>query len=587
MEDMIIASSSSREAISAAPPSVSSPKKAAGGWRSIKYILGNESFEKLASMGLIANLTVYLQTQYNMDGILVVNVFNVWSGSSNLTPLAGAFLSDAYLGRFCTLLYGSISSFLGMVIITLTAGVHDLRPVSCHGETNCEQPHSWQLAILFVGLALLAIGAGGIRPCNIAFGADQFDTRTESGRAQLASFFNWWYFSFTVALIIALTVVVYVQTNVSWVVGYAIPAACLFFSISVFLIGRNTYMIKKAQGSVFVDIFKVIVAALKKRSLELASGHSLYDPSMVEWDQQESKLDHTDKFKFFDKAAILADPSELNENGMPRNSWRLCSVHQVEQLKLLLGVVPVWFTGICCFITMDQMSTFGLMQAIQSNNSIGNFKIPPGWMGLSSMIALSIWIFIYEKIYLVQANKSSKKDKRLTMRQRINIGIIMAILCMLVAAGVEKKRRDLALKNGSLVSPMHILVLIPQFALSGLNEAFTAVAVMEFFSTHLPESMRTIAGAIFFLSLSAASYLNTALVNLVHHLTGRNGKSPWLGGHDLNKIRVENYYYLTAGLAALNLLYFNLFSYRYVKNNADVTESSRQEENDLEKKATA
>ncbi|KAG8647681.1 hypothetical protein MANES_09G097200v8 [Manihot esculenta] len=495
-----------------------------------------------------------------------------------------------FLCEFCDSELRAFTGFIlflykGTVIITLTAGINDWRPASCHGYVDCEQPHRWQLAILYVGLALLAIGAGGIRPCNIAFGADQFDTRTESGRAQLTSFFNWWYFSFTVALVLALTVVVYVQTNISWVVGYAIPAGCLFFSILVFLIGRHVYIMKKPQGSVFIEIFKVIVAAFKKRSLDLASGHSLYDPPLSGWDQGEAKLDRTDKFKFYDKAAVIADPSELNEEGKPRNSWRLCSVHQVEQLKLLVGVVPVWFTGIGCFITMDQMSTFGLMQAIQSNNSVGKFKIPPGWMGLSSMIALSIWIFIYEKIYL-PAKRNSKKDKRLTMRQRINIGIVMAILCMLVAAGVEKKRRELALKNGSLVSPLHLLLLIPQFSLSGLIEAFSAVAIMEFFTTHLPESMRTIAGAIFFLSSSAASYLNTVLVNIVHHWTSKNGQTPWLGGHDLNKIRLENYFYLTAGLAVLNLLYFNLFSCRYL-NISDVPGSSGQEESDLELKATA
>ncbi|KDP24544.1 hypothetical protein JCGZ_25108 [Jatropha curcas] len=590
MENVIISSSnSSREGIIAAPPFSTSSKKSGGGWRSIKYILGNESFEKLASMSLIANLTVYLQTQYNMDGILMVNVFNIWSGSSNLTPLAGAFISDAYLGRFRTLLYGSFASFLGMGTITLTAGISSLRPISCHKEDDCQHPQYWQLAVLYVGLALLAIGAGGIRPCNIAFGADQFDTRTEKGRAQLTSFFNWWYFSFTVALVIALTIVVYVQTNVSWVAGYAIPTCCLFLSISIFLMGKHTYLIKKAQGSVFVDIIKVIVAAIRKRNLDLASGYTLYDPPHVEWDEQEPKLAHTDKFKFLDKAAMISDPSELDEQGMPLNSWRLCSVHQVEHLKLLLGVVPVWFTGIGCFITMDQMNTFGLMQAIQSNNIIGNFKFPPGWMGLTSMIALSTWIFIYEKIYLGHATNRSKKIKRLTLKQRINIGITMAIICMLVAAAVEKERRNLALRHGSFMSPMSIFVLLPQFALSGLNEAFTAVAIMEFFTTHLPETMRTVAGAIFFLSSSVASYLNTVLVNVVHHVTGKNGKSPWLGGHDLNRIKIDNYFYLIAGLATLNLLYFNLFSSRYLKNNVDIPmpESIQDQGKDKEMKATA
>lgn len=453
-----------------------------------------------------------------------------------------------------------------MGVMTLTAGIAGLRPLNCSGASNCQHPQNWQLGLLFVGLGLLTIGAGGVRPCNIAFGADQFDTRTEKGKAQLESFFNWWYFSFTVALVIALTAVVYVQTNVSWVIGYALPTLCLLFSISIFLIGKRTYIITKAQGSVFVDIAKVIVAAYRKRrvSLELAFGHRLYDPAIIESEQHVSKLAHTDMFRFFDKAAVITDPGELDDQGLPKNSWRLCSLQQVEQLKLLIGIVPVWFTGIGCFITMDQMNTFGLMQAIQSNNSIGNFNIPPGWMGLVSMICLSIWIFIYEQVYVPQAKKRSKKDSRLTLRQRINTGIVMAILCMVVAGIVEKKRRDLAVKQGSLRSPQSMLLLVPQFALSGLNEAFAAVAIMEYFTNHLSESMRTIAGAIFFLSFSFTSYLNTILVNVVHHVTK---KSPWLGGRDLNRVKLDHYYFLIAFLAALNLLYFNFIAHRYLVKN--------------------
>ncbi|CAN1275502.1 Protein NRT1/ PTR FAMILY 2.8 [Linum perenne] len=277
------------------PPNRTEP----GGWQSVKYILGNESFEKLASMGLIGNLTLYLQSKYNMDSILVVNVFNVWSGSSNLTPLIGAFLSDAYLGRFRTLLYGSIASFL---------------------------------------------------------------------------------------------------------------------------------------------------------------------------------------------------------------------------------------------------------------------------------------------VYLPIAKRNTNKDKRMTMRQRINTGIVMSFLCMIVASSVEKKRRSLALEHKSYISPLSIFALLPQFALSGLTEAFAAIAVMEFLTTHLPESMRTIAGAVFFLSLSVSSYLNAALVNLVHRITAGYGHRPWLGGRDLNQSRIDNFFTLIAALAVVNLLYFNFFSCRYLKPSAQKSSESVDVEDGLGKK---
>ncbi|KAH9719854.1 protein NRT1/ PTR FAMILY 2.8 [Citrus sinensis] len=526
--------------------------KKPGGWRAIKYILGNETFEKLASMSLISNITVYLQTNYNLGGVLLVNIVTIWSGSSNITSLLGAFVSDAYLGRFRTLLVGSIASLLGMLIMTLTAGIHQLRPSSCSDPPNCPQPQGWQFCVLFAALTLLSIGAGGIRPCNIAFGADQFDTTTEKGRAQLESFFNWWYFSFTVALVVVLTGVVYIQTNVSWVLGFAIPTACLAFSITLFLLGRRCYIYIKPAGSVFSDMAKVVVAACRKRCFSVEPGceHNYYDPPLM------IKLKRTNRFNH-----------ELQEQGTPKNGWRLCSLQQVEQLKCLIAILPVCVSGIACFISMDQQNTFGILQAIQMNKSVGpHFKMPPAWMNITSMLALSLWILIYERLYIPVATKIAGKVKRLTLQQRIKTGIVMSILCMLVAGSVEKRRRELALKHDSFVSPMSLLILLPQYALSGLTEAFAAVAIMEFFTNQMPESMRTVAGAAFFLSLSVASYVSSLVINIIHRVTKRTGNSPWLGGHDLNKNRLDYYYYIIAGLGAVNFVYFSFFASHFVVN---------------------
>ncbi|KAL4398700.1 hypothetical protein AHAS_Ahas01G0318100 [Arachis hypogaea] len=465
----------------------------AGGWRSVYYIIGNESFEKLASMSLISNLTMYLLTRYNLSAIFVVNVVQIWNGSSNVASIIGAFISDTYLGRFRTLLFGSIASLLGILIMTLTAGIHQLRPANCTDRPHCQWPQLWQLGILFFALAMLSVGAGGIRPCNIAFGADQFDTKTEKGRAQLESFFNWWYFTFTIALVIALTGIVYIQTNVSWTLGFAIPTLCLAFSIAIFLIGQHTYIRKKPQGSVFSDMAKVITAVCRKCKLKTSDRTRYYDPGPSELDHNNVRLVRTDRFKFLEKAAIISDPSELNEQLKPKNVWRLCSLQQVEELKCLLGILPVWVTGICCFIVMDQQNTFGVLQVIQTNRSIGkHFKVPPGWMNLVSMCCCH---------------------------------------------------------------SLHCRVSMKPFA---------AVSIMEFFTTEMPESMRTVAGAVFFLSLSIANYLGSLIVNIIHKATSHGGRNSWLGGNDLNDNKLDYYYYLIAALGVLNFVYFNFFASHFL-----------------------
>ncbi|KAJ0232316.1 Protein NRT1/ PTR FAMILY 2.8 [Hirschfeldia incana] len=538
--------------------------KPKGGWRAIKYIIANESFEKLASMSLIGNLSVYLTTKYNLGGVFLVNIINIWSGSCNFLSIPGAIVSDAYLGRFWTLLLGSIASFLGMGIIALTAALPHLRPQACNDPTNCSNPpERWQLAVLFAGLGLLAIGAGGIRPCNIAFGADQFDTSTKKGKSHLETFFNWWYFSFTVALVIALTGVVYIQTNISWVIGFVIPTACLALSVTTFLIGHHTYILAKPMGSVFTDMVKVVAAACKKRKVGSGEGVTFYlgpsnDGSSTTLVQNRQRL------RFVDKAAVVADPNELNEEGEAKNNWRLCSVEQVKNLKCVTEVLPVWVTGIACFMLTDQQNIYGILQAIQMEKTFGhNFQVPAGWMNLVSMITLAVWISVYECVILPIARQITGRKQRLTMKQRIQIGIVMGIACMLVAGFLEKARREAALKKGTFVSPVSIVMLLPQFMLAGLTEAFSAVALMEFLTVKMPEHMRAVAGAIFFLSSSIASYICTLLINVIDSVTRKEGRS-WLGNKDLNKNRLEYYFFIICGVQVVNLLYFRFFASRFV-----------------------
>lgn len=470
--------------------------------------------------------------------------------------------------------------FQGMGIITLTAGISFLRPLSCNQNSKSEctnLPKSWQLGVLFAGLGLLSIGAGGIRPCNIAFGADQFDTRTEKGKAQLQSFFNWWYFTFTIALVVALTGVVYIQTNVSWTLGFAIPTACLGISIAIFLLGYHTYINVKPRGSIFSDTFKVITAAYRKRRVEIShDNRAFYDPPVTD---SELKLPHTDRYRCLDKAAMITTPDELNGQGVAKNGWRLCSVQQVEQLKCLIAVLPVGVSGVGALMTMDQNTTFGILQALQMNRSIGknHFMFPPGWMNIVSMVTLSIWIYVYERIYIPQARKvTGTRDKRLSMKQRIKIGLVMSILSMIVSGIVEIHRRNSALKQDSFISPASVALLFPQFSLTGLTEAFAAVAIMEFLTLQLGENMRTVAGAMFFLCISIASYAGSILVNVIHSVTKISGKSPWLGGHDLNKNRLDYYYFFLAALAGLNLVYFHFFASHHVLTSSPDCETRDQ-----------
>ncbi|KAL5976661.1 hypothetical protein ACLOJK_020994 [Asimina triloba] len=541
----------------------------AGGWRTMPYVIGNETFEKVASLSLIANMIVYLSTQFNMKSIYAVNVVNVWQGSCNFAPLVGAFLSDAYLGRFRTLAYSSFATLAGMIVLTLTASIPTLRPPPCHeGGENCIQPSKSQLGVLFTGLGLITIGAGGIRPCNLPFGADQFDASTEKGRAAIDSFFNWYYFTLTAAVIIALTGVVYVQNSISWSLGLAIPAGMLAISIVIFFLGVPVYVYVKPKGSIFTSICKVAVAAFRKRRLALTGDCSqLYDPipPASSSPRLAPPLPLTTRFQCLNKAVIIESPAEdLDSDGVRRiNGWRLCSIQQVEELKRLLIVVPFWPAGIVCSIAMDQQNTFAILQASRMDRRIGpKFNIPPGSLMMFSQLTLTIWIPIYDRLIVPGIRKMANKDSGIPVLERIRIGIAFSVSCMLVAGVIERKRRDAAIANGAVegTAPLSVMWLVPQFILAGLSDAFASIAQMEFYYKQFPESMRTIAVSLFFCSMATASYLSAAIISVIRSNDRWFGGVNWLSSDNINKNKLDYYYYLLAVLGLLNLTYFSIVS---------------------------
>ena len=136
----------------------------------------------------------------------------------------------------------------GLLLISLTAAAKKLHPPHCGSEeSHCIGPTAGQLAVLLGGFALMIIGAGGIRPCNLAFGADQFNPNTESGKRGINSFFNWYFFTITFAQMVSVTLVVYIQSDVSWSIGLAIPAIFMLVSCFRFFVGTKIYVIVKPE----------------------------------------------------------------------------------------------------------------------------------------------------------------------------------------------------------------------------------------------------------------------------------------------------------------------------------------------------
>ncbi|TVU15545.1 hypothetical protein EJB05_39070, partial [Eragrostis curvula] len=535
----------------------------------------------MATNAFATPLTAYLMERYNMKPNAATNVTNIFSGALNFSPVVGAFVADAFWGRFRTLLFGIVFGIIAMAVITLSATIHQLKPPACspldQQAGTCVGPSGLHRAVLYVGMALLVVSAGGTNPTSLPFGADQFDERSERHKGGLTRYYAGYYAIAMVATFLALTVVVYVQVKVSWGLGFAIPTALMLAGFAAFLVGAaaGLYVYVPPEGSIFSSVARVVVASCRKWRLRLPhpgdvrmQEEALYNPpATAAWNGQRRvfKLPLTPELSFLNKAAIVTDAAaEIRPDGTPARPWQLCSVQQVEEVKCLVKIVPVWVAGVMWFTLLTEMVNYTFLQARTMDLHIGRrFTFPP--ISIIAVFYLSVALFVpvYDLLVAGVARRlTNKAGGGITLLQRQGAGLVIGALAFVVAAAVERRRRRSALLGDGVTSPLSAFLLAPQLAVMGASGAFNMVGQVEFYNTQFPDQMLTLANAAFYCAQGISSYLATLVVNIVNARTGRHGGGGWVGD-DIGAARLDYFYYAMAVLAAANFVYFLVCSHLY------------------------
>lgn len=260
---------------------------------------------------------------------------------------------------------------------------------------------------------------------------------------------------------------------------------------------------------------------------------------------------------FLDKAAIVAEgdynKGDNGEDARP-NPWRVCSLTRVEEVKMLIRLLPVWATTIMFWTTYAQMITFSVEQAATMERSIGSFKIPAGSLTVFFVGAILITLAIYDRV-IMPLLKKWKGKQGFSSLQRIGIGLALSVVGMAAAALAEMRRLSVARRVGPTAAtlPISVFTLIPQFFLVGAGEAFIYTGQLDFFLTRSPKGMKTMSTGLFLTTLSLGFFLSSALVSIVKGATaGGAGGKGWLADN-INVGRLDCFYGLLAALSALNL----------------------------------
>nr|CAB3496554.1 unnamed protein product [Digitaria exilis]CAB3502431.1 unnamed protein product [Digitaria exilis] len=418
-----------------------------------------------------------------------------------------------------------------------------------------------QSVVFFLGLYLMAIGAGGIKPCVSSFGADQFDDSIPAESLKKDSFFNWFFFATYIGSFVAGTVVVWVQDHYGWGFGLWLPTLFIALAIASFLLGSRKYRVQKPLGSPIVSVFQVIVASVRKWNVQLPQDDSLLHelPAKTTPMADGHKLQRTPVLRFLDKAAVISSTEDPSDS----NPWRLCTVTQIEELKVIIGMLPIWATGIVYFSVLAQFSSTFLEQGRTMNKHLGAFPIPPASLASFDAVSVLIWVPVYDRALVPAARRLTGNARGLSELQRFGTGLFLSVLVMSAAAAVETRRLASAHAGGEGgTSPMSILWQIPQYFLVGASVVFACVGQIEFFYNEAPRSMRSLCSALALLTVALGSYVSSLVVTAVDWLTTRGGGVGWIA-EDLDDGHLDRFFWLIAAMSALNLVVFVYCARRY------------------------
>ncbi|MBA0636420.1 hypothetical protein Godav_025573 [Gossypium davidsonii] len=199
--------------------------------------------------------------------------------------------------------------------------------------------------------------------------------------------------------------------------------------------------------------------------------------------------------------------------------------------------------------------------------SIGNFEIPAASFNVFMIGSIMLTLAIYDRLIMPLFRKT-RYSHGLTSLQKIGLGLLFSIIAMVGAALAERKRLSVAKTSSrttALILPVSGFLLLPQFILVGIGDAFIYAGQLAFFITESPRGMKAIGTGLFLATISLGLFLSTILVEIVRKVTGTNDGHDWLA-HRINDGRLDLFYRLLAVLSLINLELFLLCAKMYKPN---------------------
>ncbi|WVZ89181.1 hypothetical protein U9M48_035614 [Paspalum notatum var. saurae] len=541
-----------------------------GGVKASMFIYFLVVMTNIGNVPMLLNVVSYLHGKMHMGIADASTTATNFFGAICVFTFFGAFISDSYIKRFYTILIFAPIEILGYMLLACQAYFPSLHPPPCdiiNHPDECTTVSGRNLSLLTLGLYVVPIGEGAVRVCAAALGGDQFDSDDPQELRGKISFFNWFTFCISLGGFVGLVFVVWLQNNEGWGISFVLSAFVALLGTVVLIAGLPFYRHQKPTGSPLTRILQVFVAAFRKRNLSLPDDTTAMHETTEGTGTGSEVLERTRGFKFLDKAAV--------EEGDAAGSWSLCTVTQVEEVKIILRMLPVFVSSVFGYLPIPLLLTFTVQQGATMDTRLGATNVPPASLFVIPIVFQMLILVVYDRAVVPWLRRATGYAGGITHLQRIGVGFASNVVALAVAAVVEGRRRS---RGAAAAAEMSVFWLTPQFFLLGVMDVTSFVGLLEFFYSEASAGMKSIGSAVFFCILGIASWLGSFLIQVVNRATARHGRgSGWLDGASLDAGRLDLFYWLLALFGLVSLLLYVVCAWRYAYRHDPRMQSAMQD----------
>ena len=408
----------------------------------IKYIVGNEACERFSYYGMRSILVIFMTQYLFMDAAKSKGVFHLFISANYFLPLIGGYLSDRYLGKYRTILYLSIVYCIGHAVLAI-----------------------WETELgMYWGLGLIAVGAGGIKPCVSAHVGDQF---TKSNAHLVSKVFEVFYWAINFGSFFASLLIPFILPVYGPGVAFGIPGVLMAIATFVFWLGRKEFVHVPPSGKENSSQFAGVVTYALLHAKEKAEGQTWLDVARKKYNET-----------------------------------------RVEGAKAAIAVFKVFATVAVFWALFDQTGSTWVLQAEQMDLNVWGFELYPSQLQAANPIMVLILIPLFSRVLYPWVESRGIK---VTPLRKMGVGMAMTGLSF-VASGVFQ----LFLDGGVQISVAWQLLA---YLILTAAEVLVSITGLEFAYTQAPRAMKSTIMSFWLLTVAVGNFL-TAFVSYINRFQG-------------------------------------------------------------------